>query len=151
MEKAILAAGCFWGVEQDFIETNGVVATKVGYTGGASSNPTYKEVCRGDTGHAEAIEVTFDESIISYEQILQKFWLTHDPTHVNRQGVDVGTQYRSAIFYLDDQQKEAAQQSIRDLQANSKKAIATQLTPAVTFYDAEDYHQRYVMKKRGLI
>ena len=151
MEKAILAAGCFWGVEQDFIETNGVVATKVGYTGGASSNPTYKEVCRGDTGHAEAIEVTFDESIISYEQILQKFWLTHDPTHVNRQGVDVGTQYRSAIFYLDDQQKEAAQQSIRDLQENSKKPIATQLTPAVTFYDAEDYHQRYVMKKRGLI
>ncbi len=151
MKQAIFGAGCFWSVEQDFIETKGVVDTKVGYTGGATSNPTYKEVCRGDTGHAEAINVTFDESIISYEQILQTFWKTHDPTHVNRQGVDVGTQYRSAIFYVDEQQKTTAEQSIRELQSTMKKPIATQLTPAVTFYDAEEYHQRYVMKKRGLI
>ncbi len=151
MAKAILAAGCFWGIEQDFLETNGVTDTKVGYTGGNTKDPTYKDICYKNTGHAEAIAVEFDETIISYATLLEKFWECHDPTQVNRQGVDVGTQYRSAIFYLDETQKEQAQKSIRIQQSQLKKPIATELSPAKTFYLAEDYHQRYVMKKRGLM
>ncbi|MCH9844537.1 MAG: peptide-methionine (S)-S-oxide reductase MsrA [Alphaproteobacteria bacterium] len=151
MQTAILAAGCFWGIEQDFLETKGVTDTKVGYTGGRISNPTYKDVCRGDTGHAEAVQVEFDENTISYAQLLEIFWNCHDATQVNRQGVDIGTQYRSAIFYLNDEQKQQAEQSVRSLQEKVKKPIATQLSPAETFFLAEDYHQKYVMKKRGLM
>ncbi len=151
MQTAILAAGCFWGVEQEFLETKGVIDTKVGYTGGKTQNPTYKDICRGDTGHAEAVQVEFDENTISYSQLLEAFWETHDATQVNRQGVDIGTQYRSAIFYLNDEQKQQAEQSVRSLQAKVKKPIATQLSPAETFFLAEDYHQKYVMKKRGLM
>ncbi len=151
MQTAILAAGCFWGIEQDFLETKGVTDTKVGYIGGRTSNPTYKDICKGDTGHAEAVQVEFDENTISYAQLLDVFWNCHDATQVNRQGVDIGTQYRSAIFYLNDEQKQQAEQSVRSFQEKVKKPIATQLSPAPTFFLAEDYHQKYVMKKRGLM
>jgi len=151
MERAIFAAGCFWGVEAAFRNTEGVLATAVGYSGGQTVNPTYHDVCRGDTNHAEVVMVEFDPEKISYEELLQVFWDNHDSTQVNRQGPDVGTQYRSAIFYLDEHQKEAAEKSKKELNDSGKlrKPVATVIEKAGPFYLAEDYHQQY-LEKRGL-
>ena len=149
MEKAIFAAGCFWGVELNFSKVDGVIETRVGYTGGDTSDPTYEEVCGKTTGHAEAIEITFDPAIVSYEELLNKLWEFHDPTTLNRQGPDIGTQYRSAVFYLNDAQKLAAEKSIADTDASEKFSapIVTEVTEASKFWLAEEYHQKYLEKK----
>jgi peptide-methionine (S)-S-oxide reductase len=149
-EKAIFAAGCFWGVESAFRKIEGVISTRVGYTGGHFKNPTYEDVCSHATGHAEAVEVTYDPSIISYDQLLDVFWSIHDPTTLNRQSWDIGTQYRSAIFYHDDEQKKIAQKSKEELQKSGryKRPIVTEITPLTEFYQAEDYHQQYHEKHR---
>lgn len=151
MEKATFAAGCFWGVEATFRRLPGVTATRVGYTGGHLNNPTYKDVCTDGTGHAEAVEVTFDPTKISYDQLLDVFWENHDPTQLNRQGPDWGTQYRSAIFFYSPEQQAAAKASKQKLEQAHRfsKPIVTQIVPAETFYEAEDYHQQY-LEKRGL-
>jgi peptide-methionine (S)-S-oxide reductase len=151
MEKAIFAAGCFWGVESSFREVKGVKQTAVGYSGGHTKNPTYKDICTDKTGHAEVVEVEFDPSVISYDDLLNVFWQAHDPTQVNRQGPDYGTQYRSAIFFLTPQQETAARASKEKLQKSGqfKKPIATEITPASDFYRAEEYHQQY-LEKRGM-
>ena len=151
MAKAIFAAGCFWGVEATFRQLPGVVSTRVGYTGGALPNPTYKDVCTDRTGHAEAVEVEFDPSKLSYEKLLDVFWQNHDPTQLNRQGPDWGTQYRSAIFFTSPEQEAAAKASKEGLEKSGRyrKPIVTQIVPASTFYEAEDYHQQY-LEKRGL-
>ena len=150
MEKATFAAGCFWGVEATFRRLPGVTATRVGYTGGHFNNPTYKDVCTDGTGHAEAVEVTFDPATISYDQLLDVFWENHDPTQLNRQGPDWGTQYRSAIFFHSPEQEAAAKASKGKLEKAHRfsKPIVTQIVPAETFYEAEDYHQQY-LEKRG--
>ncbi len=147
-QRAIFASGCFWGTEYHFQKARGVLQTTVGYTGGNTQNPTYKEVCSGTTGHAEAVEVIFDPSKISYEELAKLFFETHDPTQVNRQGPDIGEQYRSEIFYLDDQQKETAQKVIDILKSKGYK-VATRLTKASRFWKGEDYHQDYYQKKNG--
>ena len=151
MAKATFGAGCFWGVEAEFRQVQGVLSTRVGYSGGTLANPTYKDVCTGKTGHAEVVEVTYDPNRVSYEQLLGVFWASHDPTQLNRQGPDRGTQYRSAIFVHDDEQKAAALASRDDLERSSKhrRPIVTEITPASEFYEAEDYHQQY-LEKRGL-
>jgi len=151
MEKATFAAGCFWGVEAVFRQIEGVTATRVGYTGGDFKNPTYKDVCSGTTGHAEAVEVEYDPSKVTYEELLEVFWENHDPTTLNRQGPDVGTQYRSAVFFLTPEQEAAAKASKEKLQRNGKykRPIVTEINPASEFYPAEDYHQQY-LEKRGL-
>jgi len=151
MEKATFAAGCFWGVEAVFRQIEGVTATRVGYTGGDFKNPTYKDVCSGTTGHAEAVEVEYDPSKVTYEELLEVFWENHDPTTLNRQGPDVGTQYRSAVFFLTPEQEAAAKASKEKLQRNGryKRPIVTEIDPALEFYPAEDYHQQY-LEKRGL-
>ncbi len=149
-EKATFAGGCFWHVEEAFREVKGVIETKVGYTGGNTEDPSYEDVCSHTTGHAEAIEVTFDPKAVSYEELLDVFWRMHDPTQVNRQGPDVGDSYRSAIFYHGEKQKDAAEKSKQKLQKKlGSKKIATQIAPAKTFYHAEEYHQKY-LAKRGL-
>jgi len=150
-EKATFAAGCFWGVEATFRQIKGVVATAVGYEGGTYPNPTYRDVCTDRTGHAEAVEVDYDPARVSYEQLLQIFWENHNPTTLNRQGPDVGTQYRSAIFYHTPEQQAAATASKESLQASGKyrRPIVTEIVPASQFYPAEDYHQQY-LEKRGL-
>lgn len=147
-ERAIFASGCFWGTEYHFQKTRGVLSTTVGYIGGHKQKPTYREVCSGGTGHAEAVEVVYDPSKVSYEELAKLFFETHDPTQVNRQGPDIGEQYRSEIFYLDAEQKEAAQKLIEILVSRGYK-VATRLTKATKFWDAEDYHQDYYMKKNG--
>src|SRR6267378_1312804 len=149
-EIATFGAGCFWGVEAAFQQVAGVIDTAVGYSGGETPNPTYKDVCTDETGHAEVVQVTFDPSKLSYEQLLDAFWQMHDPTQVNRQGPDVGTQYRTAIFFHAPEQKEIAEKSKAAGQASGKfrRPIATEITPAGPFYRAEDYHQRY-LEKRG--
>jgi peptide-methionine (S)-S-oxide reductase len=149
-ETATFAAGCFWGIEAAFRNIPGVTDAAVGYSGGRTANPTYKDVCTDETGHAEVVQVTFDPSKLSYEQLLDAFWQMHDPTQVNRQGPDFGSQYRSAIFIHSPEQKATAEKSKVALQASGKfrKPIATEITPAGTFYRAEDYHQRY-LEKRG--
>ena len=149
MSKAIFAAGCFWGVEATFRQLPGVTSTRVGYTGGQTDNPTYKEVCTDRTGHAEAVEVTYDPAKLSYDKLLDVFWENHDPTQVNRQGPDFGTQYRSAIFFTTPEQETAARTSKAALEKSHRfsKPIATQIVPAATFYEAEDYHQQYLEKK----
>ncbi|MDB2705602.1 peptide-methionine (S)-S-oxide reductase MsrA [Pseudomonadota bacterium] len=149
MEIATLAAGCFWGVEVQFRQVNGVVSTRVGYTAGATSDPDYKAVCTGETGHAEAIEITFDDTILSFNDLLDIFWKLHNPTTLNRQGPDRGTQYRSAVFYHDEQQKQQAEASKRALADSGyyPTPIVTEITAAETFYPAEEYHQCYLEKK----
>jgi peptide-methionine (S)-S-oxide reductase len=149
MEKAIFAAGCFWGVEEMFRTLPGVVSTRVGYTGGHTESPTYEEVCSDQTGHAEAVEVTFDPDKISYKELLDIFWNGHDPTQKNRQGPDIGSQYRSAIFYLNEEQKKSAEESKAKLRQSdqSKFNIVTEIVPATAFYPAEEYHQQYLFKK----
>lgn len=142
-QTATFAAGCFWGVEAAFRQVPGVIDVISGYTGGHTENPTYKEVCSDRTGHAEAVEVTFDPSKVSYEQLLAAFWKIHDPTQVNRQGPDFGSQYRSAIFTHSPEQAAQATASREAEQANYTKPIATQIESAPAFYPAEDYHQRY--------
>jgi peptide-methionine (S)-S-oxide reductase len=151
MAKALFAAGCFWGIEAAFARLPGVRATAVGYSGGHTERPTYEQVCSGRTGHAEVVEVEFDPAEVSYDQLLETFWAIHDPTQLNRQGPDVGTQYRSAIFTLDDEQRAAAEASKARLEASERhrRPIATEITPASTFWRAEDYHQKY-FERRGL-
>jgi len=151
MEKASFAAGCFWGVEAAFREVKGVVSTAVGYMGGTTKDPTYQDVCTGRTGHAEAVQVEFDPLQVPYQELLRVFWENHDPTTLNRQGPDVGTQYRSAIFFHTPEQEAAATAS-RDALARSgryKRPIVTEIIPAPEFWRAEDYHQQY-LEKRGL-
>ena len=150
MEKATFAAGCFWGVEAAFRKVEGVTSTQVGYAGGSLEDPTYKDVCTGETGHAEAVQVEYDPSEVSYDGILAVFWEIHDPTTLNRQGPDVGTQYRSAIFFHDAEQKAAARASKENLQKSGgfSRQIVTEIAPASTFHRAEDYHQQYLDKRR---
>lgn len=146
MEKATFAAGCFWGVEAVFERTDGVEKTTVGYTGGKTKNPTYEQVCTGKTGHAEAVQIIYNPKIITYEQLLETFWMMHNPTQKNRQGLDIGTQYRSAIFYHNQEQKQIAEQSKKEKDLGVK--IQTEITLAKEFYPAEEYHQKY-LKKQG--
>jgi peptide-methionine (S)-S-oxide reductase len=151
MAKALFGAGCFWGVEAAFRQVEGVLATAVGYSGGRQENPTYESVCSGKTGHAEVVEVEYDPSKVSYEQLLDMFWENHDPTTLNRQGPDVGEQYRSAIFFQTPEQEAAALASKERLEKSGryKRPIVTEITPARAFYRAEEYHQRY-LEKHGL-
>jgi peptide-methionine (S)-S-oxide reductase len=151
MAKAVFAAGCFWGVEDSFRQVKGVTSTAVGYIGGHTKNPTYKEVCTDTTGHAEAVEVEFDPAQVSYRELLAVFFQSHDPTQLNRQGPDYGKQYRSAIFYEDAEQEAAARESKEALDKAGifKRPIVTQIAPASEFYRAEDYHQQY-FEKQGI-
>ena len=146
---ATFAAGCFWGVEAAFRQIPGVLEVTSGYTGGHVANPTYQDVCTGRTGHAEAVQVTFDPSQVSYERLLDAFWQIHDPTTPNRQGPDVGTQYRSAIFTHGAEQQRLAEESRAKEQANRSKPIVTEISAATAFYQAEEYHQRYFEKNGG--
>ncbi|MEZ6068839.1 MAG: peptide-methionine (S)-S-oxide reductase MsrA [Pirellulales bacterium] len=148
MQKATFAAGCFWGVEATFARQDGVASTAVGYTGGTVDAPTYEQVCSGRTGHAEAVLVEFDPQAISYDQLLDVFWKCHDPTTLNRQGPDVGTQYRSAIFYHDEAQREAAEAAKRrhEEAGTFSRPIVTEIVPAAPFHMAEEYHQKYLAK-----
>lgn len=149
LERATFAAGCFWGVEASFREIEGVVKTSVGYTGGGAPDPSYGQVCSGTTGHAEAVDVWFDPEVVSYGDLLNAFWSMHDPTTPNRQGWDLGSQYRSGIFVHDQEQERLANAS-RDLhQETISRPIVTEIVPASTFYDAEEYHQRYFEKNGG--
>ncbi|HEY2326687.1 MAG TPA: peptide-methionine (S)-S-oxide reductase MsrA [Gaiellaceae bacterium] len=148
-KKATFGAGCFWGVEAAFRKLDGVSMTRVGYAGGGVDNPTYKQVCRDNTGHAEVVEVTYDESVTPYEQLLAIFWAEHDPTQMNRQGPDVGSQYRSVIFVHDAEQRAAAEESRERVQARLSRSVVTQIEDAPPFWEAEDYHQQY-LEKRGL-
>ena len=151
MEKATFGAGCFWGVEATFRSIPGVVSTLVGYCGGKTDNPTYQDVCTDTTGHAEVVEITFDPAQLPYEQLLETFWKLHDPTTPNRQGLDVGSQYRSVIFFHSPAQEAAARTAKERLDKSGKlrNPVVTQIVPAAPFYTAEDYHQRY-LEKRGL-
>jgi len=150
-EKATFGAGCFWGVEAAFRQLPGVISTQVGYAGGTLENPTYRDVCSDRTGHVEVVEVTYDPARVAYGDLLRIFWENHDPTQVNRQGPDVGTQYRTVIFYHSPEQRAAASASKADLERARKygRPIATQIEPAGPFYRAEEYHQQY-LEKRGL-
>jgi peptide-methionine (S)-S-oxide reductase len=148
MEKATFGAGCFWGVEAAFRKVEGVISTTVGYAGGSFKDPTYKDVCSGKTGHAEVVQVEFDPSKVPYEELLRVFWNIHDPTTLNRQGPDIGTQYRSAVFFHNPEQEAAATASKQKLQSSGsyQKSIVTEITPASEFYRGEDYHQQYFEK-----
>ena len=148
IKKATFGAGCFWGVEAAFWQLAGVTKTRVGYAGGNLEDPTYEDVCSHKTGHAEVVEVTYDENQISYDELLNVFWRKHDPTQLNRQGWDVGDQYRSVVFVHDEEQRAAAERSKQNEQSAHRKPIVTQIEPAPTFYEAEDYHQQY-LEKRG--
>ena len=148
-ELATFGAGCFWGVEELFRTTPGVVSTVVGYEGGETENPSYENVCTDKTGHAEVVQVEYDPSQVAYEELLKIFWENHDPTQVNRQGPDTGTQYRTVVFFHSDDQKNAAEKSKAELEESGKHStpIATEITPAQTFYKAEEYHQKYLFKR----
>lgn len=150
-EKATFGAGCFWGIEVTYAQIDGVASTTVGFMGGKTENPSYEDVCTDTTGHAEVVQVEFDPQVVSYEQLLEVFWRSHDPTQVNRQGPDVGTQYRSAVFFHSPKQEEIARRSKAELEREGrfKRPIVTEIEPAATFYRAEEYHQRY-LEKRGL-
>jgi peptide-methionine (S)-S-oxide reductase len=147
-KTATFGAGCFWGVEAAFRQIDGVSATRVGYAGGRLDNPTYEDVCSHTTGHAEVVEVTYDPEQVSYDQLLDVFWRKHDPTQLNRQGWDIGDQYRSVVFVHDEEQRAAAERSKEEEQSHHRKTVVTQIEPAPTFYEAEDYHQQY-LEKRG--
>jgi peptide-methionine (S)-S-oxide reductase len=151
LQTATFGAGCFWGVEETFRNLEGVTATAVGYSGGTAVSPTYQGVCTGRTGHAEVVEVTYDPAKVTYEELLNVFWANHNPTTMNRQGWDIGTQYRSAIFFHTPEQEEIALKSKENLEHSGKlrKKIVTEITPATAFYKAEDYHQQY-LAKRGM-
>lgn len=150
LEIATFAAGCFWGVEDEFMKAKGVKSTSVGYTGGNLTNPTYEEVCTDRTGHAEAIQLKYDPKEISYKELLELFWSIHNPTTKNRQGPDIGTQYRSAVFYHTSEQENIAKELKRELdQSKFQNKIVTEIVPASTFYPAEDYHQKYYKKIGG--
>ena len=146
MEKALFGAGCFWGVEESFRKLPGVKKTEVGYSGGVTINPTYESVCQENTNHAEVVLVEFDESEISFESLLNHFWKSHDPTTLNRQGPDIGTQYRSVIFYYNEKQKKIATESKNDQTKNYNANIVTEISEAKEYYKAEDYHQKYIQK-----
>ena len=146
MAKAMFGAGCFWGVEYNFSKLEGVNEVVSGYSGGKTSNPTYEQVCSNSTEHAEVVMIDYDETVISYEDLLDSFWKKHDPTTLNRQGPDIGNQYRSAIFYYDEKQKELAQKSLDEFQKKLNKKIVTEITKADTFWKAEEYHQKYFEK-----
>ena len=146
MKKAMFGAGCFWGVEYNFSKLEGVSKVLSGYSGGKTPQPTYEQVCSNSTDHAEVVLIEFDESLISYEELLDSFWKKHDPTTLNRQGADVGSQYRSAIFYFDQEQKNLAQESLDNLQKELDRKIVTEITKADTFWKAEEYHQKYFEK-----
>lgn len=151
MQQAIFAAGCFWGVQFYFDQIPGVVSTKVGYTGGTTENPTYEDVCSHQTGHAEAVWMEFDASQVSYETLVRHFFRMHDPTQLDRQGPDVGDNYRSAIFYVTDDQKIVAEHVLQEVQRHTAQSIATEITMAGPFYEAEAYHQKYAERTgRGL-
>lgn len=149
-EKATFGAGCFWGVQAEFDKVEGVISTQVGFMGGTLDNPSYRDVCGHRTGHAEVVEVTFDPQKVSYEKLLEVFWSIHDPTTLNRQGPDVGDQYRSAIFYHSPEQKAAAEASkaAQERSGRFRRPIVTQIVPTMTFWRAEEYHQKY-LEKRG--
>jgi len=152
IEKAIFAAGCFWHVQEAFVGLNGVISTYAGYSGGNVPNPTYETVCTGRTGHAESVLVEYDPSVITYDQLLDEFWNMHDPTTPNRQGPDRGTQYRSAIFYTTEAQREKALSSLERAQSFTRfkgRKIVTELSPYSEFYRAEEYHQHYLRKNRS--
>jgi peptide-methionine (S)-S-oxide reductase len=151
LQRATFAAGCFWGVEASFRETEGVVETRVGYTGGHTANPTYEQVCSDATGHAEAVEVWFDPEQVSYDGLLSLFWSIHDPTSRNRQGWDFGSQYRSAVFFHDAEQEKQAIASRDQRQGGVARQIVTEIVAAPAFYPAEDYHQRYFEKHGGAV
>ncbi len=148
MEKATFGAGCFWGIEAAIRKIEGVASTTVGYAGGSFKDPTYEDVCSGKTGHAEVVQVEYDPSKVSYEELLRVFWNIHDPTTLNLQGPDIGTQYRSAVFFHNPEQEAAATASKQKLQSSGRyrKSIVTEITPALEFYRAEDYHQQYFEK-----
>ena len=148
-EKAAFGAGCFWHVEDRFAKVKGVLETSAGYMGGHKENPTYKEVCTDKTGHAETVLVEYDPDVVSYRELLEVFWIVHDPTQLNMQGPDIGTQYRSVIFYYDEEQKDEALKSMEEEQKRYTRKIVTEIAPAKTFYRAEEYHQRY-FEKRGI-
>lgn len=151
LEKATFGAGCFWQVEEEFHHVKGVLETSVGYEGGTSTNPSYEIVCTDRTGHAEVVELLYNPKKVSYEKLLDIFWMNHNPTTLNRQGLDVGTQYRSVIFYHDEKQKEQAEKSKQKIEKSGrwKNPVVTQIVPAMTFWKAEEYHQKY-LHKRGL-
>ena len=151
MAMATFGAGCFWGIEVAFRQVPGVISTAVGYAGGTTDAPTYEQVCTGRTGHAEVVQVEYDPARVGYDKLLEVFWGSHDPTQLNRQGPDVGTQYRSAIFFHDAEQEELAQASKAELEAagRHRRPIVTEITPFEAFHRAEDYHQQY-LEKRGL-
>ena len=148
MSKALIGAGCFWGVEEYFRNLRGIKKTQVGYSGGKTTNPTYQEVCVGDTEHAEVVLLNFDNNIITFNEIINNFWKCHDPTQLNRQGFDIGSQYRSVIFYYDIEQKEIAENLKKELQKITTKEIATEISEAKEFFLAEDYHQCFIAKKK---
>ncbi len=153
LKKAAFAAGCFWGVEAKFRCIKGVADAAVGYMGGHLENPTYREVCTDRTGHAETVEVTYDPSIVSYDELLEAFWNLHNPTTPNRQGPDIGSQYRSVIFYYDEDQRRKAEESKERLQKSGRysRPIVTEIVPAPKFWRAEEYHQRYLEKQGGAV
>jgi len=150
-KKATFAAGCFWGIEEAFGKVKGVTSTTVGYTGGTTEKPTYHDVCTGTTGHAEAVEVEYDPNVVSYDELLNIFWNIHNPSEKNRQGPDIGTQYRSVIFYHDDEQKKQAEKSLAALKESGKyrDPIATEISGMTLFFAAEQYHQKYLQKQKG--
>ena len=147
IQKALFGAGCFWGVEEHFRNIDGIIKTEVGYSGGTTKNPTYERVCYENTDHAEVLKLEFDKSIISYESLLEEFWKCHDPTTLDSQGPDIGRQYRSVIYYLNDFQKERALKSKEKFQPIFKNRIVTEITKADIFYKAEEYHQQYIQKR----
>lgn len=147
LKVAMFGAGCFWGVEESFRKLEGVVSTEVGYAGGDFENAKYEDVCSGNTGHAEVVRIIYDSKKIDYKKLLEVFWKVHDPTQMNRQGPDVGTQYRSVIFYFDAKQKKEAESSMKEEQKKLKRVIATIIEKASSYVKAEDYHQKYLMKR----
>ena len=149
IQKALFGAGCFWGVEEHFRTINGVTKTEVGYSGGKTTNPTYESVCYENTDHAEVLLVEFDEDLISYELLVDEFWKCHDPTTLDRQGPDIGRQYRSVIYYFNDYQRNIAEQSKKQNQSNFQNRIVTEISPADIFYKAEEYHQQYIKKSKN--